>query len=382
VPLKPLELHDVFACLPESVANRARKDPKMYQLILSCAGHPRAIVDGFRDEELLKKLPTNDDTKLTARDFTEMQLLIVKTCKFHNRSADNVLTLDIVSDWFNFTFTLTEDDDKKYHEWGLLWDLTDDVTMLSPIMLHHWAYSNRGEYLAEDLRVAYDHDADISEAQSEKNAESVLCRFEAVRRLATKGCAFQLREYYKQAHLNNAPYVTVTCKNPIRGSSNCSAVKQVSSFKGDTTTVLDYLNRGYIVYSNLQNELGIEYVVPFHDEHGVNLVALAGVQVKFVQGRPDESWTDIRTKAVTALKMFSSLSVQTFPVIITTTDQGKVSEGTAGKLDDCVLFLERDTFRWTQQLGVLRLHEIKLGGVIAKEYPFLRKSVGGLELEK
>ena len=125
-------------------------------------------------------------------------------------------------------------------------------------------------------------------------------------------------------------------------------------------------------------EDGIEYLAPFHDKSTKKLVGIAGVQVRFVKGGPPDTWGSINVGAVESLKPFAKLGFAPFPVILTTVDQERVKPCTETVMKDSVSFLETATFQWTLPLGILRLHTEKLGSVVSKSFPFLRKSVGGL----
>jgi hypothetical protein len=140
----------------------------------------------------------------------------------------------------------------------------------------------------------------------------------------------------------------------------------VSSLRdfSDVDAVAKQLAEGFVCVSEKPGETGVEYLVPFK-KHGNGQLVVAFVQCKF---RPTVNWADIATKLVTAMKPFRDKKIFTVPVVLATTDHDQQDRTFAG----AVCLDERDVFRFTSKLGVLRMHVEKLGKKLSAEYPFLQ----------
>ena len=380
IPLRPLTLEQTFACAGRAVRAKSLEEPKVYQLLLSCAGHPRSVIEGLR--HVAKTLSRRTVTDYALHQARERIFSVIKL----NFISDGPLTLQAVNRWFDFTTPLTATEDKQYHEWGLLHNLgrSKDVVLFSPLLLLHWSSAHQEERTAEDLRLALRADA-LVQSGHEKAAESVFYHYEAVRRLAASEKPFRLSAYYaaKGAFLGKTFSKTtggmyVNCKLPT--DAECSCVTTVENFS-NVSSIIDLLIGGFIVVSENPDQNGIEYLAPFHDAKTSKLVAIAGVSVKYAVKGTSATWESIHDAAVKALLPFALASKKgkpkyhTFPVIFTTTELCGDAL-TKELMADGVLLLESATFHWTRALGMLRLHVEKLGTVLADELPFLHKPRG------
>ena len=241
--------------------------------------------------------------------------------------------------------------------------------------------------MAEDLRRALKADS-LVQSGFESAAEPVFFHFESVRRLAASEKPFKLEKYYAATNSNLGDTFSTTIGNlyvkcVLPAGSTC--VRMVDNFD-DVSRIISLLTGGFIVVSKNPSQNGIEYLTPFHDATSSRLVAIGGVQVKYVTNGTSSMWKDIHGGAVDALSPFTEAgkyaepAYHTFPVFITTTDQ---CGGATAKdlMTDGVLLLESATFHWTQPLGILRLHVEKLGTVLAEEVPMLSTTVGCLPIE-
>jgi hypothetical protein len=111
-------------------------------------------------------------------------------------------------------------------------------------------------------------------------------------------------------------------------------------------------------------EQGVEYLVPFVDALTGKLI-VACVQCKFVQRTAN--WKSVRSKLKRAVSYFKQHQIEWFPVVYTSVDRGSLKPETSAK---GVYFIEKDIFRFTNRLGILRLHCAKLGEHLAKKYSF------------
>jgi len=133
LPLAMIPLADVFGSIIDV-------QPGVHQLILSCAGHPRATVDEINGvQEGLLSEGTNFPSALSAARSS-----IVKVCKFRLEHLND----DIVGEWFGIagpSMRLREDLLNK----GILHSV-QGVEFLFPLLLHDWAsdQNKKQDYLS------------------------------------------------------------------------------------------------------------------------------------------------------------------------------------------------------------------------------------------
>jgi len=356
LPLSTISLSDIFGrMISPDLLCLAKKQPAVHQLILSCAGHPRATVDGL--PLVTKEWTANGD--ISAADISTVELIrartrIVGKCKFDLTYINE----GIIKEWFCIEGA-SDQLRQQLLKCGILHSLEPDVEFLFPLLLHQWALQNKRSTYGYHLSELFDADL-ILDSNTEKFMEAVMYHYEAVLRKSMVGKSFDLKDFYQTENLGgNFKQRTVTAKVPPA----IDLVRVVKDFQ-DMDEVLRHLCEGFLVVSNLQNEKGVEYLAPYHE--GENLV-VACVQCKFVQG--SVSWSDIRWKMALAVEELKKRKINHFPVVYTTADQKTVRETTYA---DGVYMIEKDIFEFTNRLGILRLHTQKLGARLADEYPFLQ----------
>ena len=361
LPLNMIPLCDVFgSIIDDRLRELAKTQPGVHQLILSCAGHPRATVDGLKAAHQYL-LPTDaaPPSTIYPSALAAARTKVIDVCKFKLGYLDE----SIVGKWFDLrgaSCELRQDLLSK----GILHSI-DGVEFLFPLLLHEWARKNQSLIYGHHLSQLFDADLGLDN-NAEKLMEPVMYHYEAVLRKAMEGQKFDLRLFYKSEHCGMSP-VMGTAKVP----NSTSLVYEMEDFD-DIDKVLGVLRDGFIVVSKAHSEVGVEYLAPF-EEVETGRLFVACVQCKFV--RSTTNWQGIKTKMKKAVeklaeKKVGKYKVEHFPVVYTTVDQQAVLKKTC---KDGAYFIERDIFEFTKRLGILRLHTQKLGTVLTAEYPFLKE---------
>ena len=360
--LQPLPLPVIFspasAVVDAALLTKCKEVPAVHQLVLSCAGHPRACFDGLRSvtEEVTG---IGCDQQPTGKVAVARHKIIEK-CKFSQRAT---LTAQDLSSYYSLPgWTPAEKASGVYR--GVLHQIDNGkrvghtLDFFLPLIVQEWAAKNRETTFGHHIDELFACDL-VLEPGGEKFMEGVMYHWEAVLRKANEGKRFTLGAFYQSEHIGKKfKEMTVTVKVPPRAS----LVAYVDDFS-DIDEVIRLLIQGFIVVSRKWKEVGVEYLVPYLDADDGSLI-VAAVQCKFVTD--STNWAQIKKKMRTAVDGLKKKRVKYFPVVYTTADQKSMMEET---YDDGIYFVEKDLFRFTSKLGVLRMHTEKLGNALAKEYP-------------
>ena len=338
---------------------KADNNPAVHQLLLQCCGHPRLLFDGLaaalQNEERL--LQSSDELALE-----NARTAIKQKCKF-NSFADAELE-EAIAKWLSILPRTPAFCEQLWRD-GLLLKLADDTTTdyFPPLLLQDWAgrRAKDGSSVAFHLKQAYRCDALLG---NETKMEGLLYHYEAVLRKAVEGQTFTLGQFY-QSGRRGERFENLRVKAPVPEQTDL--VESVPDFQ-DQKRVLDKLNQGFIVVSDFQNQVGVEYLGPFRTAEDNKLI-VACVQCKFV--KTSTNWTSIQTRMSDATEWLKKQKIQHFPVIYTTADQSSMQPQS---YTDGIYFMEDDIFEFTKRLGVLRLHTQKLGKKMQQKHPYLQRA--------
>ena len=338
----------------------------IHQLLLQCCGHPRSLFDGV--EEARKKNPTLL-TNPTEAVLSVARQNIIDACKFNSFAHPYLQT--VIPKWFSILGKTPEFHDQIRRD-GLLLEVkeTEATVFFPPLVLHHYATTYAKENsLCFHLQQAYAHDAVLGDG-TEKKMEGLLYHYEAVLRKAVEGQTFTLKQFYQSKHCGER-FEDLEVKAPV--PKRTDLVERLPNFQ-DEKRVLGQLKQGFIVVSDLQNEVGIEYLAPFRTAEDNKLI-VACVQCKFV--KTSTNWTSIQTQMSTATDWLKKQEIQHFPVIYTTADRSSIQPQT---YEDGIYFTEEDIFEFTKKLGVLRLHTQKLGEKMQQKHPYLQRASSNADM--
>jgi hypothetical protein len=361
LPLTLIPLHTVFSDLVSERLRHFINQPAVNQLIISCAGHPRATVDGLtratRNWQQQEGVSTSD---ITTAEIAEARAIIVnQTCKFDL----SYLNENILREWFDFRRPISPERREDLLSKGILHAVMnghEKVEFLFPLLLQNWAKENQSSTFGYHLHRLFNADLVLA-GDSEKSMEAVMFHYEALLRKATEGETFSLRSLYDTPHLAEALETKILTS--IIAPDGASGVAYVDNFE-DVEATIQKLTNGWILVSKKHSEVGVEYLVPYLSDHKL---FVACVQCKFVQR--STSWAQIKDKMLTAVKGLKARGVAHFPVIYTTADQKKMMGPTH---DDGAYFIETDLYNFTKRLGILRMHTMKLGANLLISHPYLR----------
>ena len=339
----------------------ASTNPAVHQLLLQCCGHPRSLFDGLA--AALQK----EEGLLTSSDelaFENARAAIKQKCKFN--SFANAELEEAIVKWLSI-FPQTADFKDQLLRDGLLLKPADDRTTdyFPPLLLQDWAgrRAKDGSSLAFHLKEAFRCDALLGFG-TEKKMEGLLYHYEAVLRKAVEGQTFTLKQFYQSNHCGER-FENVRVKAPVPEQTDL--VERLPDFQ-DKNSVLGKLKQGFIVVSDFQREVGVEYLAPFRTAEDNKLI-VACVQCKFVN--TSTNWTSIQTQMSTATDWLKKQKIQHFPVIYTTADLSSLQPQT---YEDGIYLTEEDIFEFTKKLGVLRLHTQKLGKKMQQKHPYLQRA--------
>lgn len=363
LPLTLVPLRAVFSDLLPRRLLPFVEQPAVNQLILSCAGHPRATVDGLdRATQTWQLQEGMNNSEISAAEILDARSTIVNvTCKFDVAYISH----DILSEWFDFRQSISEGRREALLAKGILHTVINGderVEFLFPLLLQDWARQHQRTPFGFHLHGLYNADLVLA-ADNEKNMEAVMYHYEALLRRATEGGTFPLGSFYASRHV--APSLKFKMLKSIIVPGSFNSVGYVEDF-ADIKETIRHLRNGWILVSKKHSEVGIEYLVPYacDDE-----LIVACVQCKFVQ--KSTNWAKIKDKMLTAVKGLRENHVKFFPVVYTTADQRTMMESTFG---DGVYFVECDLYDFTKRLGILRMHTLKLGANLLTSHPYLRIS--------
>jgi hypothetical protein len=261
LPLNMIPLRFVFSgLLSVKLKTLAERLPAVYQLVLSCTGHPRATVDSLP----LATEKWDADSDVSTAATIKARNSIVETCKFDIAYLDD----EILQEWF--AGSVSKKLRRDLFEKGILHSLSDKVEFLFPLLVQEWAYQNQS-------RSAYGHhlnglfDADlIVDQDAEKFMEAVMYHYEAVLRKSLTGEKFSLQSFYKSEHIGRGFKNTIVTA-PVPAEGEKSLVQFVPDF-ADMTYILNLLDDGFIVVSENHSEAGIEYLAPYRNRSNTLMV--------------------------------------------------------------------------------------------------------------
>ena len=350
----------------KTLLEAATQNPSLHQLLLSCCGHPRSLFEGI--DEALDTIPLLSDP--SEMDLDRARDIIMRVCKFGEFSQE--FMRETAPKWFDPLETLNA---VKLARDGLLLTVKNKgarkgaenkVDLFLPLLLHWWAATDwKNSALAYHLHKAYMSDAMLGNG-AEKKMEAVLYHYEAVLRAALKGKEFTLKDFYRSDNIGPTfVNMKVRARMPDDEAED-KLVCTVADFKNGTQ-LLELLKKGFIVVSCFHSEPGIEYLSPFTTRNGDLIVA--AVQCKFITGQAE--WGEISDKAHTAMGYLRGMGIECFPVVYTNSDQKFMKART---YQHGVYFTARDLFKFTNRLGILRLHIEKLGKALRTTYPWLNRA--------
>ena len=340
----------------------------IHQLLLQCCGHPRSLFDGVKEARKNNYNPTllTNPTEL-ALGMARQD--IIKACKF-NSFTDEYLQ-SVIPKWFSI-FGMTPEFRGQLLRDGLLLEAQEinETCFFPPLVLHHYAATYAKDLsLCFHLQSAYAYDGMLGFG-TEKKMEGLLYHYEAVLRKAVEGQTFTLKQFYQSKHCGER-FENLRVKAPVPEQTDL--VERVPDFQ-DQELVLGKLNSGFIVVSDFQNEVGVEYLAPFRTAEDGKLI-VACVQCKFVE--TSTNWTSIQAQMSTATYWLKKQKIKHFPVIYTTADLSSIQRQT---YENGIYFTEEDIFEFTKKLGVLRLHTQKLGKKMQQKHPYLQRASSNADM--
>ena len=337
------------------------------QEFISCAGHPRSLLTGF------KQLPRNRPSLLELHEAPVSEVLyaarvtIMRVCKFASRLGSLLMGDTTVMQWFN---PLEQMDLGVINDRGLLVRVDtggEQMAFFHPLVLCDWArqrYIKKKSPLAYHLQKAYESDAGLGEG-SEKRMEGLMFHYEAVLRIALEGKPIALNKFYTTDYMGTKfkRMRRLVAALPTDGGDIIVFVKDF----GDIDAVIKLQEEGVTVVSQKQSEEGVEYLTPWRLNDAEGKLVVACVQCKFVKEKV--SRRKVKEHMHSAVKPLKKKKIGVFPVLYATPDQDTIQEST---YKDGVYFSEVGIF--TGKLGILRLHDEKLGKSLQREVPVLNRS--------
>ena len=344
LPLTMIPLRFVFSgLLSPKLKTLAGRLPAVHQLVLSCAGHPRATVDGL----LLATEKWDEDSDVSTAATIKARNSIVETCKFDITYLND----EINQAWFAepVAVGLVPAELRRFRkdllEKGILHSVSDKVEFLFPLLVQEWAYQNQNSSTyGYHLNELFDADL-IVDQDAEKYMEAIMYHYKALLRKSLTGKEFSLLSFYKSENIGDR-FKNMIVKAQIPAPGEKKLVQFVADF-ADISYIRILLDSGFIVVSRKHSEAGIEYLAPYRDCFDDLVVAC--VQCKFVKDKADGK--EIQSQMARAVDSFGE--IRHFPVVYTTADQLSIRKTTS---DDGVYFVESDIFAYTSRLGILRLH--------------------------
>ena len=346
IPLCNLNWENAEAAIPAERMDIIKKSKLLYQIFLSCAGHPGLLASlGGMKSAHLRKVKSD-----VAGSSVRMELIskLCSTAKLKN--IDAVLDKTALR-WFGSNIQGTEISEME--QAGIIQKIGSPQNprrFLVPLLFYRW--DPRGNVcnvlLKNHLEHLYSADASLR-TYHEKDMEGVMMHFECVRKVALgNNTRVRLGYFFKGALIcEKLRRIEIQIKFKKKAKI---LVREVDKLNDDD--VLRLLKDGYTVTSRNPTELGAERLVPFFRTDGSLYVAL--MQDKFVQ-KDVTSWAVAKKNLdqSSAVKHLTENNVDYFYVFNTTIDQHTVQKET---LKGCVIFTETGLMDYTIKLGPLRLH--------------------------
>ena len=324
---------------------RSKTDTTLQQLVYLCGSIPRALLEG---------IPCAYPEGVGAVTMESAVTKVADAAKLTLRPIETVLKEDVVARWVRCAELPA--DREELVRWGVAEQ--GPVAALNPLALRYWCEKMRGpSKVAYHLREAYVADAAVQQDQ-EKHVETLLCHFEAAKRLMYGTAQFRLGDYYVGADsCGTVGNARVTATPELLPHE---AVRDVPSFR-DTDRIVNLLRGGAIVVSKDKDEAAIKYLVPFFVD--LQLKYVAAVQVKFRPSLDAEengnevAVTDICDTAMACpvVKALKGMDITCFTVLFSTVHGGLDER----KGVPAVLYSEEGLFTFTKRLGPLRVHREK-----------------------
>ena len=345
IPLCNLNWENAEAAIPAERMDIIKKSKLLYQIFLSCAGHPGllASLGGMKSAHLRKV--TSDVAGSSVRN--ELISKLCSTAKLKN--IDTVLNKTALR-WFGSNIQGTEITEME--QAGIIQKMGSPQNpreFLVPLLFYRW--DPRGNVcnvlLKNHLEQLYSADASLR-TYHEKDMEGVMMHYECVRKVALGNNTTVPLEYFFDGALICEQLRDIEIQ--IKFKKAKILVEEVDKLNDDV--VLSKLKEGYTVTSRNPTELGAERLVPFFRTDGSLYVAL--MQDKFVQ-KDVTSWAVAKKNLdeSSAVKHLTENNVDYFYVFNTTIDQHTMQKET---LKGCVIFTETGLMDYTIKLGPLRLH--------------------------
>ena len=314
ISLRGLPIAKALELLPRNLREALEQVPSGRQLVRQLLGHPRLMFDALRQEysKHEDKLPRNPLA------WNQLQREIVASAKLGDRKALDSIE---VARWYSPLHSTTQSELEDLRLRGVVHSVRcgkSSIDILHPIVLQLWARSAETS-LADQINQMFEQDA-IMEATHEKKLEDIMVHFDCAVRLALgeNNCTLELlfpgAGFCSES--GGLPNIIVTSTQNV-----LVPLEYVESF-ADVEAVLDSLKNGKIVVSELRNEPGIEYLIPWivpnqddrrrirnlkpqcNKTESASLLVL-GIQTKCVGGNVAQ-WTSIAKSAQDALAGFQN----------------------------------------------------------------------------
>ncbi|CAE7785864.1 unnamed protein product [Symbiodinium necroappetens] len=378
ISLRGLPIAKALELLPRNLREALEQVPSGRQLVRQLLGHPRLMFDALRQEysKHEDKLPRNPLA------WNQLQREIVASAKLGDRKALDSIE---VTRWYSPLHSTTQSELEDLRLRGVVHSVrcgNSWIDILHPIVLQLWARSAETS-LADQINQMFEQDA-IMEATHEKKLEDIMVHFDCAVRLALgeNNCTLELlfpgAGFWSER--GGLPNIIVTSTQNV-----LAPLEYVESF-ADVEAVLDSLKNGKIVVSELRNEPGIEYLIPWivpnqddrrrirnlkpqcNKTESASLLVL-GIQTKCVGGNVAQ-WTSIAKSAQDALAGFQNHPdvLGALPVFYTTEVRVKTPPK---KLEiPSIYFNEVGLAKLLlQRTGPLRLFFLKPGAPLKKMLP-------------
>ena len=250
--------------------------------------------------------------------WNQLQREIVASAKLGDRKALDSIE---VTRWYSPLHSTTQSELEDLRLRGVVHSVrcgNSWIDILHPIVLQLWARSAETS-LADQINHMFEQDA-IMEATHEKKLEDIMVHFDCAVRLALGENNCTLEQLFPGAGFwserGGLRNIIVTSTQNV-----LAPLEYVESF-ADVEAVLDSLKNGKIVVSELRNEPGIEYLIPWivpnqddrrrirnlkpqcNKTESASLLVL-GIQAKCVGGNVAQ-WNSIAKSAQDALAGFQN----------------------------------------------------------------------------
>ena len=348
IPLYNLNRENAEAAIPAERMDIIKKSKLLYQIFLSCAGHPRLLATLAGKESAYLRKVTSD----VAGSYVRMELISNLCSTAQLKNIDAILE-DTALQWFGSNIQGTKITEMELAGFIQQMDSPQNPRkFLVPLLFYRWnPCGDAGKYvlLKNHLEHLYNADASLR-TYHEKDMEGVMMHYECVRKVALGNNTKVPLEFFFNGALICEQLRDIEIQIKFEKTAGL-LIEKVNKLNDDD--VLGLLKDGYTVTSRNQNKQGAERLVPYFRTDGSLYVAL--MRDKFVQKEMSPSWAVAKKKLdqSSAVKHLKENNVDYFYVFNTTIDQHTVQKET---LKGCVIFTETGLIDYTIKLGTLRLH--------------------------